>query len=277
MANSQNGWPVNPPRRSRLVPGTEGVRLTVADGPAGDVLMYVVSQVDRRVENVDMNSSRGEMDDWGYAARPIRGGTQTSNHASATAVDTNATRHPLGVRGTFSPVQVREIHRILDEVEDVVRWGGDYSGRADEMHFEIVGSLDRVAAVAKKLAGQPAPKPEEEFMAGLTPTEQKTMFHRIMGQLQQRWMALRDGTWVRVGPDDPGAKPCAVLDTLDGGFIVTKINLLTERVIRAEAQIAQARGEQLTQAQVAATVDAELGEFAEQWAAVSAREEIPES
>jgi len=152
MTVSQNGWPVDPPRRSRTVPGTD-VRLVVADGPAGDVLVWVLAQFDRRVEDLDVGA-----DDWGYANRPIRGSTATSNHASATAVDANATRHPLGARGTFTAAQVAEIHRILSEVDNVVRWGGDYTGRRDEMHFEINAPYDRVAAVAARLnGGTPAP------------------------------------------------------------------------------------------------------------------------
>ncbi|WP_414936610.1 M15 family metallopeptidase [Amycolatopsis sp. cmx-11-51] len=156
MAVSQNGWPVDPARRARTIPGSS-VRLTVADGPAGDVLMYVANQFDKRVEDIDLKSSRGELDDWGYANRPIRGGTSTSNHASATAVDFNATRHPLGARNTFTPAQRAEIHRILAEVDNVVRWGGDYTGRADEMHFEINATHARVAAVAARLSTNPPP------------------------------------------------------------------------------------------------------------------------
>lgn len=146
---SQNGWPVDPPRSARTIPGTN-VRVTVADGPAGDVLMKVLGEVNRRVENIGLNSTKGEADDWGYAKRNVRGSSKTiSNHASATAVDINATRHPLGKRGTFTPAQVEEIHKILAENGNVVRWGGDYTGRADEMHFEINASPEEVARVAK--------------------------------------------------------------------------------------------------------------------------------
>lgn len=150
---SQNGWPVDPPRSKRTIPGTN-VGLVVADGPAGDVLMHVLGQVQARVEDISMNSEKGEADDWGYANRPVRGGQAISNHASATAVDINATRHPLGERGTFTPAQVDEIHRILGEVDNVVRWGGDYKSRADEMHFEINASQEEVARVAERLRAQ---------------------------------------------------------------------------------------------------------------------------
>jgi uncharacterized protein YukE len=147
---SQNGWPVNPPRSTRTIPGTNA-RVNVADGDAGDVLMHVLGQVNSRVENIDLNSAAGEHDDWGFAERTVRGGSDMSNHASGTAVDINATRHGLGERDTFTPAQVQEIHTILGEVDNVVRWGGDYTGRADEMHFEIVGTPEEVARVAERL------------------------------------------------------------------------------------------------------------------------------
>ncbi|GAB3475241.1 peptidoglycan hydrolase-like protein with peptidoglycan-binding domain [Amycolatopsis cihanbeyliensis] len=183
MAVSQNGWPVNPPRRARTVPGSK-VRITVADGPAGDVLMYVASQIDKRVEDVDLRSTRGEFDDWGWADRPIRGGTATSNHASATAIDINATRHPLGVRGTFNRAQVAEIHRILAEVDHVVRWGGDYTGRVDEMHFEINAPYNRVAAVANRLGnggGDPAPSPGRPTLKRGSRGEAVKLVQRYLG------------------------------------------------------------------------------------------------
>jgi uncharacterized protein YukE len=149
-AVSQNGWPVNPDRGMRTIPGTN-TRVNVVDGPGGDVLMHVLGQVNSRVENIDMNSDAGEHDDWGYADRNVRGSHDVSNHASATAVDVNATRHVLGATGTFNQNQISEIHNILGEVDDVVRWGGDYTGRHDEMHFEIVGTPEEVARVAERL------------------------------------------------------------------------------------------------------------------------------
>jgi uncharacterized protein YukE len=154
---SQNGWPVNPPRGARTIPGTN-VRVNVADGDAGDVLMHVLGQVNTRVEDISMNSTAGEADDWGYAERNVRGSGEISNHASATAVDMNATRHVLGATNTFTPEQSTEIRRILTEVDNVVRWGGDYTGRRDEMHFEINGTQEQVRAVAERLraAQQPA-------------------------------------------------------------------------------------------------------------------------
>jgi D-alanyl-D-alanine carboxypeptidase-like protein len=148
---SQNGWPVNPPRGMRTVPGTN-VRLNVANGPAGDVLMHVAQQVHNRVENIELDHPTEHVDDdWGYAERNVRGSNAISNHASATAIDLNAGRHDLGARGTYTPAQVTEIHSILGEVDGVVRWGGDYTGRLDEMHFEINATPEEVARVAERL------------------------------------------------------------------------------------------------------------------------------
>lgn len=150
MPRSQNGWSANNYNlvESHKVPGSQ-VKLTVRKGNAGDVLMYVVSQFDKRVEDID--NARGALDDWGYAERPIRGGTALSNHASGTAIDLNATKHPLSARGTFTQAQVIEIELILKEVDGVVRWGGHYSGRKDEMHFEINANPEQVKKVATKL------------------------------------------------------------------------------------------------------------------------------
>lgn len=156
MAKSQNGWPAN--NRALIgkytVPGTN-VNLTLREGDAATVLLYVAQRWDREVEDID--NVRGGLDDWGYAERPIRGSRfRLSNHASGTAMDLNATRHPLGARGTFTRRQVDAIHNILRAVDDVARWGGDYKGRKDPMHVELVGSPAEVGRVAARLRGLPA-------------------------------------------------------------------------------------------------------------------------
>lgn len=89
---------------------------------------------------------------WGWAYRDIRGSSQVSNHASATAVDLNATQHPLGDSGTFTAKQVKQIRRDLRKVyKGTIRWGGDYNGRKDEMHFEMQPDQRKAAKVAKRL------------------------------------------------------------------------------------------------------------------------------
>ena len=268
---SQNNWPVDPPRTYRPIPGTT-VRVTIADGPAGDVLMYVLEQIDRRVEDIDLNSTRGEFDDWGYAPRNVRGSTEVSNHASATAVDVNATRHPLGAIGTFSPVQVAEIHRILAEVDHVVRWGGDYTGRRDEMHFEIVGTQEEVARVAGRLRQQAAGEP---FMS-LPQWAQNMILEaakRTLGWCQQRWFRRNpDGTITPVAAGAPGAIPAGGLDTLDGNYLVTQMADLRARMIRAEQKIDAGNAEQVDENELRALLEEDRQRLLAEWDTISERE-----
>ena len=108
---------------------------------------------------------------WGYASRPIRGSsTELSNHASATAWDANAPKHPLGKSGTFSSKQVKAIRKILNDFDGVLRWGGDYSRRKDEMHFEInkdekscqklADKILKGGGTKPKVPAKPKPKPK---------------------------------------------------------------------------------------------------------------------
>lgn len=141
MAASQNGWVANQRDRvaKQLVPGTN-TYLTVRKDAPGLVLLEVASAFDRLVQDID--TGRGTLDDWGYAERPIRGGITLSNHASGTAIDLNALKHPLGVPGTFTANEKAALLSILRVTGDVVRWGGLYVGRKDEMHLEINDAQD---------------------------------------------------------------------------------------------------------------------------------------
>jgi hypothetical protein len=167
VAVSQNGWPANTPSlvASQQIPGSL-VKVSVRTDAAGQLLLEVASAFDRLVEDID--NARGALDDWGYAERPIRGGSATSNHASGTAIDLDATKHPLGTdpHQNFTQAQIDQIHRILAVAGGVVRWGGDYVGRKDPMHFEI-NDGQTIATCARALAAmrqfnagqQPAPPP----------------------------------------------------------------------------------------------------------------------
>jgi len=90
------------------------------------------------------------LDDWGYCFRNVRGSTdKLSNHSSGTAIDLNATKHPLGKIGTFPPEKVPMIRALAKKYG--LKWGGDYKGRADEMHFEIELGEAKVAALIGSL------------------------------------------------------------------------------------------------------------------------------
>lgn len=95
------------------------------------------------------------LDDWGWADRHVRGSTTTiSNHASGTAIDLNALAHALGRRCTLTTGQSRRVRTRLEQhYGGVIFWGGDYTHRADEMHYEIDAPRPEVAALARRLGG----------------------------------------------------------------------------------------------------------------------------
>lgn len=171
---SSNGWLVykTPPPRL-LIPGTD-IRISVRPGDVATVLLEVASRFHREVESLALPVGEDPgYDEWGWAYRPVRGQQfGFSNHASATAIDLNATRHPRGVKGTFTRADRRAVRRILASTLDsvthreVVRWGETYAGTVDGMHFEINASPAAVARVAKRIRVKhadkvkPRPKPE---------------------------------------------------------------------------------------------------------------------
>ena len=165
MATSQNGWPVIPTGADPRLVAIPKIAGRVRAGDVATVLAYLVARFDAEVEDVDAGA-----DDWGYAYRPIAGkDSGFSNHASGTAIDLNATQHPLAARGTFTLAQTAALRRILAVINRdavIVRWGGDYTGRADEMHFEIVGTPAQVAAAAARLRGQLVTNPITQTPGG---------------------------------------------------------------------------------------------------------------
>lgn len=157
MATSQNGYPAilsasSPHLHKWLVPGTNRY-FTIREGSTGFLLAITALYFHEKVERLDL----GVWDEWGWAYRPVRGSTVLSNHSSGTAVDLNATKHPLGVeaKATFTKAQRVAIHDWLDRLDGTVRWGGDYSGRPDGMHFEIDEPLVACEVVAQRFITAP--------------------------------------------------------------------------------------------------------------------------
>jgi hypothetical protein len=157
MASSQNGYAVldgdtsGPQPRCRLwqIPTVER-KLKLRDGSAGFLLVHLAMWFDQTIERLD---AKEQYDDWAWASRPIRGSSSISNHASGTAMDLNATKHPMGVKttATFNSGEIHKIHRRLKFYNDCIRWGGDYQSRPDAMHFEIDRGLEAVERRAKSL------------------------------------------------------------------------------------------------------------------------------
>lgn len=112
------------------------------------VFKYVMEQYDQRVENL-VNPGC-----WGYNYRANANDPNSlSNHSSGTAIDANAPQHPNGVptKNTFSQKQIDTIHKILGEVDHSIRWGGDYSGTPDAMHFEVNVNKSTLSKVADRI------------------------------------------------------------------------------------------------------------------------------
>ena len=129
--------------KSYPVKGTDR-KLRCAES-VGPLLAAFAAEFHELIEPID----EGTYDDWGYAFRMVKGSTdKISNHASGTAIDLNATRHPMGKVGTFPAEKVPMIRALAKKYG--LKWGGDYRNRKDEMHFEIEIS----ATKAKQLITQ---------------------------------------------------------------------------------------------------------------------------
>jgi len=146
---SHNGWtaskdPAEIDVKSYLVPGTK-IKLRCA-ATCAPLLITFAAEFHAHIEPIDV----GTLDDWGYAFRNIRGSAdKLSNNSSGTAIDLNATRHPLGHAGTFKPMQIVLIQALCKKY--ALRWGGNYRNRLDEMHYEIDLTPAKAEALITKL------------------------------------------------------------------------------------------------------------------------------
>jgi peptidoglycan hydrolase-like protein with peptidoglycan-binding domain len=186
MTVSQNGWTASPDKtsigiESPKVPGTDvdfpqGIR----KGDVTTILLYVAEQFHQHVEPLV------DGDCWGYFYKFIEGSTAISNHASGTAIDLNAPKHPMGKANTFNTTQVGKIREILNFLEGAVRWGGDYSTRKDEMHFEINKGemvVARIAAKVRAISNPPTPPDHDHVLqqgdTGQDVTHLQQFFHDV--------------------------------------------------------------------------------------------------
>lgn len=146
---SSNGWvaskdPAAIDIKQFKVAGTDiKLRCAAACGP---ILAAFAAEFHKTVEPID----EGTLDDWGYAYRPVRGQTTgLSNHASGTAIDINATKHPLGKEHTFTAPQEVILQALVKKYG--LRWGGNYKTRKDDMHFEVIETPAQVKIRINKL------------------------------------------------------------------------------------------------------------------------------
>jgi hypothetical protein len=219
MLTSYNGWPASPdPDLIGVDKGfaVEGVSFPggVKSGDVSTVLRYVVEQFHRNVEPLVPGWC------WGYEFRTATHSPGSlSPHSSATAVDLNAPRHGDGASGTFTPAQVDWIRRILLDVGGVVKWGAWWH---DEMHFEIAGTPQQVAAVA---AGLPHTTPPptatdiEQVIEGDTPVtddELEKIAAKVWAHIIGGGGAGASLEEVRQGVRDANAKLSKLVDPRNG-------------------------------------------------------------
>ena len=146
---SSNGWLASKDAAELYIVSVpiEGTKIKVRCAKAvAPLIAGFCKEFNELIEPID----GGSLDDWGYCFRNVRGSTdKLSNHSSGTAIDLNATKHPLGKIGTFPPEKVPMIRALAKKYG--LKWGGDYKGRADEMHFEIELGEAKVAALIGSL------------------------------------------------------------------------------------------------------------------------------
>jgi len=148
METSYNGWPASKDAaeigiKSYKVESSH-IKLRCAEKVA-PLLIGFAKEFNELIEPLDVGA-----DDWGYCYRMVRGTTdKLSNHSSGTAIDLNASKHPLGKVGTFEAGKVPMIRALAKKYG--LTWGGDYKNRKDEMHFEIALSPEKVTALITKL------------------------------------------------------------------------------------------------------------------------------
>jgi len=146
---SPNGWPASEDRKALsietfAVPGTK-IKFACAKAVA-PIFVSFAKDFHELVEPID----EGQLDDWGYAFRQTRGSDRIlSNHASGTAIDLNAIKHPLGKSNTFNKDQRNIINLLITKYG--LAWGGNYKKRKDDMHFEIALNQNQVTNKIKEL------------------------------------------------------------------------------------------------------------------------------
>ena len=121
---------------------------------AGGVALSVRSEIAALVEwLVNETTARGyglrHGECWGFANRAIRGTDRPSNHSWGLAVDINAPANPMTDKlVTDMPGWMVELWTSKS-----FRWGGNYTGRKDAMHYEFMGTPDDARRLASEVSG----------------------------------------------------------------------------------------------------------------------------
>ncbi len=199
------GWPQ--PRTDRIVTavcGVNRIKLPVRTEIAA-LVQHLVTDLERQHGPFHPDQC------WGFANRAIRGTKVPSNHSWGLAIDLDAPTNPM----TTNP---RAAHTIGSYASAIAarhgfRWGGDYVGRKDYMHFEFMGTPASAAALVRNL---PAMSGRPDLPAG--------GLRRGSSGEPVRWLQRRLNEIAGPrGHGDLGGKPLAT----DGVF-----GDLTEKVVK---------------------------------------------
>lgn len=160
--------------RNWWAPACQGpfTRLTLHGGGRVTVRTPIVAAVRALDDCLRVHDYRTRTDDTGaYNCRKITGGTGYSLHAYGIAVDLNWLSNPYGRRlvTDMPAAMVADIKAIRTRNgKRVWRWGGDYSGNKDAMHFEVIcHPADMATGIdpASLPHRTPPPAPQEDDMA----------------------------------------------------------------------------------------------------------------
>lgn len=150
---SQNGWSVVTAAQCDQGPFL-GVKFPngILHGAVAGIAVWQMRRYAATVEPIKAGGC------WGFDDKHIEGSSTISNHASGTAWDINAPKHPMGTdpAHSFTAAQIKACRAIIAASSGVLRWGGDYQGRKDGMHWEINAGGKAVASFYVKITGPDA-------------------------------------------------------------------------------------------------------------------------
>lgn len=171
IGTSQNNWPVYDETDHFVRFTVEGRGFWAANADVATVFKYWIQWFHDHIEDINLHvAEKPGFDDWSWNVRPIRGKSSGySNHASATAVDLNATRHPRGVHNTYTGEQRKRMQVKLQTplLNGVIRAGEFYEDIVDGMHFEINKPAQAVHAAALRIKELENNVTEKELTAAI--------------------------------------------------------------------------------------------------------------
>lgn len=151
------GWPQNNAAKMVTVKAALSGTSWSVHREVAPILKFVVDEVERRGYLFD-HGPADQLDDWGYANRPIRGTRTPSNHSWGLAIDADATLYPQGQSKARFPQWVMDVFATYGW-ENGWRWSNP-----DPMHFEYSGTPADArwlvaALAAHHIDGTPPPVP----------------------------------------------------------------------------------------------------------------------